>query len=135
MIRLSVCGRAICAEVSDSVTTPAYTPLSSAPRFNNLHAHQHLQRATLGKNEAPQTYKHTLPGQKKRSPHGFNTAKPSLQACGGSAVIWGCCSWSGLGSATLCAERMRPADYLDILTDQVIMFPIDIPRGQRQDSS
>ncbi len=25
---------------------------------------------------------------------------PTAQACGGSAMIWGCCSWSGLGSAT-----------------------------------
>uniref|UniRef100_A0A3Q0SLD0 NADP-dependent oxidoreductase domain-containing protein n=1 Tax=Amphilophus citrinellus TaxID=61819 RepID=A0A3Q0SLD0_AMPCI len=32
---------------------------------------------------------------------------PPVQACGGSAVIWGCCRWSGLGSATLCAQRMR----------------------------
>ncbi len=43
-----------------------------------------------------------------------------VQACGGSAMIWGCCSWSGLGSATLCAQRIRSADYLNILNDQVI---------------
>ncbi len=30
------------------------------------------------------------------------------------------CSWSGLGSAMLCAQRMRSADYLNILNDQVI---------------
>ena len=45
---------------------------------------------------------------------------PTVQACGGSATIWGCCSWSGLGSATLCVQRMRPADYPNILNDQVI---------------
>ncbi|KAL7850795.1 hypothetical protein SRHO_G00201440 [Serrasalmus rhombeus] len=45
---------------------------------------------------------------------------PTVQACGGSALIWGCCSWSDPGSATLCAQRMRSADYLNILNDQVI---------------
>lgn len=45
---------------------------------------------------------------------------PTVQACGGSVMIWGCCSWSGLGSATVCAQRMRSADYLNILNDQVI---------------
>lgn len=45
---------------------------------------------------------------------------PTVQACGGSAMIWGCCSWSGLGSVTLCAQRMRSADYLNILNDQII---------------
>ena len=45
---------------------------------------------------------------------------PIVQACGGSAMIWGCCSWSGLGSATLCAQRMRSADNLNILNDQII---------------
>ena len=44
----------------------------------------------------------------------------TVQACGGSAMIWGCCSWSGLSSATLCVQRMRSADYLNILNDQVI---------------
>ena len=44
----------------------------------------------------------------------------TVQACGGSAMIWGGCSWSGLASATLCAQRMRSADYLNILNDQVI---------------
>ncbi len=32
---------------------------------------------------------------------------PTVQACGGSAMIWGCCSWSGLGSAMLCAQMWR----------------------------
>lgn len=45
---------------------------------------------------------------------------PTVQACGGSAMIWGCCSWSGLGSATVCAQRIRSADYLNILNNQVI---------------
>ena len=45
---------------------------------------------------------------------------PTAQACGGSAIVWGCCSWSALGSATLCAQTMRSADYLNILNDQVI---------------
>ena len=45
---------------------------------------------------------------------------PTVQACGGSAMIWGCCSWSCLGSATLCPQRMRSAHYLNVLNDQVI---------------
>lgn len=45
---------------------------------------------------------------------------PSVQACGGSAMIWGCCSWSSLGSATVCAPRTRSVDYMTILNDQVI---------------
>ncbi len=45
---------------------------------------------------------------------------PTVQACGGSAMICGCCSWSGLDSATLCAQILRSADYLNILNDQVI---------------
>ncbi|KAK1786370.1 hypothetical protein P4O66_017607 [Electrophorus voltai] len=44
----------------------------------------------------------------------------TIQACGGSAMTWGCCSCSGLGSATLCAQRMRSADCLNILNDQDI---------------
>ena len=47
---------------------------------------------------------------------------PTVQACRGSVMIWGCCSWSGLGSETLCAQKMRLADYLNILNDQV--FPL-----------
>ena len=31
---------------------------------------------------------------------------PNLQAFGGSAVIWGWFSWSGLGSATMCAQNI-----------------------------
>ena len=31
---------------------------------------------------------------------------PTEQACGGSAMIWGFCSWSGLGSAKWCAQWM-----------------------------
>lgn len=30
---------------------------------------------------------------------------PTVQASWSSAVIWGCCSWSGLESATLCAQK------------------------------
>ena len=68
---------------------------------------------------------------------------PTVQACGGSVIIWGWLSWSGLGSATLCAQRMKSADYLNILNDQVfsinrLFFPWwhgHIPRWQCQDSS
>lgn len=31
----------------------------------------------------------------------------------GAAMIWGCCSCSGAGSATLCTQRIRSADYLN----------------------
>ena len=44
----------------------------------------------------------------------------TVQACGGSAMIWGGCSWSGLASETLCAQRMKSADYLNILNDHVL---------------
>ena len=40
---------------------------------------------------------------------------PNVQACEGSVIIWGGFSWSGLGSAM----KMRSADCLDILKDQV----------------
>ena len=39
---------------------------------------------------------------------------PTVQACRGSVMIW--------GSETLCAQKMRLADYLNILNDQV--FPL-----------
>ena len=44
----------------------------------------------------------------------------TVQACGSSAMIWGCCSWSDLASARLCARSMRSAEYLNILNNQVI---------------
>ncbi len=48
----------------------------------------------------------------------------TVQICGGGsymicgAMIWGCCSWSGQGSATPCVQRMRSPDYLNIMTNQ-----------------
>ena len=44
----------------------------------------------------------------------------TTQVCGGSVMIWGCFSWSGLGSATSCDQNMRSADFLNILNDQII---------------
>lgn len=44
----------------------------------------------------------------------------STQAWGGSAVILGCCSWTGVGWATLCTKLIRSPDYLDTLNDQVV---------------
>lgn len=43
---------------------------------------------------------------------------PTVQACGGSAMIWGCRSYSGLVSATV--WNQRSADYLKILNNQAI---------------
>lgn len=57
---------------------------------------------------------------KKRSPFGFFWTVPTVQASGGSDMIWGCFSWSGLGSATLRGNKMKSAEYLNVLNDQVI---------------
>lgn len=46
------------------------------------------------------------------------TAQPPLQ---GGAMILGGCRLSGVGSATRCAQRMRSADYANMLNDQVIL--------------
>ena len=45
---------------------------------------------------------------------------PTVQACGGSVLIWGCFSCSDRDSAMLCVQKMRSAHYLNILNDQVI---------------
>ena len=44
----------------------------------------------------------------------------TTHVCGGSVMIWGCFSWSGLGSATLCAQKMRSADFLNIPNNQAV---------------
>ena len=45
---------------------------------------------------------------------------PTVQAFKGSVMIWGCFSLSGLGSAMLCGNKMKSAEYLNVLNDQVI---------------
>ncbi|GBM92317.1 hypothetical protein AVEN_72346-1 [Araneus ventricosus] len=45
---------------------------------------------------------------------------PTEQANGGSVMIWGCFSESGLGSAILCDNKMKSQHYLNVLNDQVI---------------
>lgn len=45
---------------------------------------------------------------------------PTVQASGGSVMLWGCFTWSGLGSATLCSNKMKSQDYLNVLNDLVI---------------
>jgi hypothetical protein len=40
-------------------------------------------------------------------------------ASGGRVMIWGCLTWAGLGSGTLCSDHMKSADYLDILGNHV----------------
>ena len=44
---------------------------------------------------------------------------PTVQASEGSVMIWGSFTWSGLGSVTLCSNRMKSQKYLNILGDYV----------------
>ena len=44
---------------------------------------------------------------------------PTVQASGGSVMIWGCFYAAGPGSATLCSNKMKAADYLKVLDDHV----------------
>ena len=46
---------------------------------------------------------------------------PTVQTSGGSVMIWGCINWSGLGSASLCGNKMKSAEHLNVLNDQVIL--------------
>jgi transposase len=58
----------------------------------------------------------------RREPHEAldpSCIAPTVQASGGSVMIWGCFTWSGLGSVTLCSNKMKSHEYLDILGDQV----------------
>ena len=43
-----------------------------------------------------------------------------------SSKVWGCCSWSVLGSAMLCAKNTRSADYLN---DHVVLGFFSHPAG------
>ncbi|GBO06955.1 Transposable element Tcb1 transposase [Araneus ventricosus] len=59
----------------------------------------------------------------RREPH--EAMDPScivatVQANGGSIMIWDCFTGSGLGSATLCDNKMKSQHYLNVLNDQVI---------------
>ncbi|XP_064190432.1 uncharacterized protein LOC135254212 isoform X3 [Anguilla rostrata] len=63
---------------------------------------------------------YTLPGQKKKVTVWIFWTVPTVQASGGSVMIWGCFNWSGLGSATLCSNKSKSAEYLNVLNDQVI---------------
>lgn len=45
---------------------------------------------------------------------------PNIPASGGSVIIWGRFSWSGLGSATLWSNKMKSAEYLNVLNDYII---------------
>ena len=45
----------------------------------------------------------------------------TVQACGGSVMIWGYFSWSGPGSAMLHAQRFRLGDLLNRMNDQVFL--------------
>jgi hypothetical protein len=44
---------------------------------------------------------------------------PTVQASGGSVMIWGCFTWAGLSSGTLCSDHLKSDDYLDILGNHV----------------
>ena len=37
---------------------------------------------------------------------------PTVQASGGSVMIWACFCWHGHGSSTLCSNKMNSKDYL-----------------------
>jgi len=43
---------------------------------------------------------------------------PTIETCGGNMRTWGCSSWSGQGSATPCAKKMRSAVTLNIMNEQ-----------------
>ena len=45
---------------------------------------------------------------------------PTVQASGGSVMIWECFCYSELGSATLCSNKMKSTDYLSLLSDHFI---------------
>ncbi|KAI4897374.1 hypothetical protein NFI96_017363 [Prochilodus magdalenae] len=44
----------------------------------------------------------------------------TVKAFGGSVVTWGCFRWSDLGSATLCANKVKSPDHLNVLNDLII---------------
>ena len=46
----------------------------------------------------------------------------SLYKSGVSVMIWGCFNWSGLGSATLCGNKMKSANYQNVLNDPVVLL-------------
>lgn len=41
--------------------------------------------------------------------------------CAHFTILWCCCGWSGLGSATSYVQRMRSTDYLNVLNDHIIL--------------
>ncbi|GBM61599.1 hypothetical protein AVEN_226871-1 [Araneus ventricosus] len=44
----------------------------------------------------------------------------TVQASGGSVMIWGCFCWDGFGSATLCINKIKFPEYVSILSDHFI---------------
>ena len=55
---------------------------------------------------------------------------PTVQASGGSMMIWGCFCWNGHGSAPLCSNKMNSQDYLQVLGDHVYLsMDLYFPEG------
>ena len=49
---------------------------------------------------------------------------PTVQVCGGSVVIWGGFSWSGLGSEMLFAQTIRSGASSNVAEGEIQRFDV-----------